>query len=367
MDWKDEAKELRFNKSKTWNEIANIIQQKYFQEETTLQVLEKVRSFIRRSKEYKNKDVAEVDINKVLFDMLQKGATESDILSILNISKRVLEAMLEDLKADGYNLEVVNGIYKIRKDIAPTDNRHTENWNGDKIIRFGSVSDTHLCSKCQQLTHLETLYDIFQREGIETVYHSGDITEGYKMRVGHEYDVFSHGADEQVQYVVDNYPYRQGIKTKFIIGNHDCSFIKSAGIDIGVKISKERKDMIYLGNSNAKIKLTPNCVLELNHPLDGASYALSYTLQKLIDSMSGGEKPNILLNGHHHKAMYLFYRNIHAFECGTLEAQTPFMRGKRIAAHMGGWIIEVHVNEEGTITRCKQEFIPFYNAIAGDY
>ena len=76
--------------------------------------------------------------------------------------------------------------------------------------------------------------------------------------------------------------------------------IKNGGIDIGRIIARERQDMTYLGQSNAKINLTPKCVLEINHPLDGASYAIS-SLQKLIDSMSGGDKPNILINGHHHK------------------------------------------------------------------
>ncbi len=125
--------------------------------------------------------------------------------------------------------------------------------------------------------------------------------------------------------------------------------------------------MVYLGRANAKVNLTPNCVLEINHPLDGAAYALSYGLQKMIDAMSGGEKPNIYLGGHHHKTMYLFYRNIHAFECGTVQAQTPWMRGKRIPAHMGGWIVEVHVDDEGTVTRCKGEFVPFYVALENDY
>jgi hypothetical protein len=125
--------------------------------------------------------------------------------------------------------------------------------------------------------------------------------------------------------------------------------------------------MIYLGMNNAKVSLTPNCIMELNHPGDGAAYALSYTIQKLIDSMSGGDKPNILINGHHHKSMYLFYRNIHAFEAGTIEAQTPYMKGKRIAANMGGWIIEVHVDEEGTIQRCKGEFISLYKPLEEDY
>jgi hypothetical protein len=83
--------------------------------------------------------------------------------------------------------------------------------------------------------------------------------------------------------------------------------------------------------------------------------------------MSGGEKPNILLNGHHHKAFYMIYRNIHAYECGTTQAQTPWMRGKRIAANMGGWIITVHVTEDGTISRCMGEFIPLYKPLEHDY
>ena len=34
---------------------------------------------------------------------------------------------------------------------------------------------------------------------------------------------------------------------------------------------------------------------------------------------------------------------------------------------MGGWIIDIHVNDDGTISRFKQEFIPFYKAIKDDY
>jgi hypothetical protein len=43
------------------------------------------------------------------------------------------------------------------------------------------------------------------------------------------------------------------------------------------------------------------------------------------------------------------------------------MRGKQIAAFMGGWIVEVHVDESGTVTRVKQEYIPFYKAIKDDW
>jgi hypothetical protein len=125
--------------------------------------------------------------------------------------------------------------------------------------------------------------------------------------------------------------------------------------------------MNYLGQSSALIELTPNCTLELRHPLDGTAYAISYKTQKLIEAMSGGEKPNILAVGHYHKMEYIFYRNVHCFQTGCFQAQTPWMKGKQIAAFMGGWIVEVNVNDDGTITRIKQEYIPFYKAIKDDY
>jgi hypothetical protein len=118
---------------------------------------------------------------------------------------------------------------------------------------------------------------------------------------------------------------------------------------------------------NAKIMLTPNCPMELNHPLDGSQYALSYSLQKGIDAMSGGTKPRIMFNGHHHKLFYMLYRNIHSFEAGTLEAQTPWMRGKRIAAHVGAWMIELRVTDEGEIERITPTMFPYYQTIENDY
>ncbi len=298
---------------------------------------------------------------------LQKGCAISYLSEKYKESPRVIQAVMDDIKESGIMVTEINESFKICRDIVINESEHFEDWNGERIIRFGAVSDCHMGSKWQQLTFLNYLYDVFQKEGITTVYNSGDLVDGYKMHPGHEYEVFKHGADEQEQYVITAYPQRPGIVTKFITGNHDHSHIKSGGHDIGKPIAAARADMIYLGLANAKINLTPNCTLELNHPLDGASYALSYAPQKTIDAMMGGEKPNILINGHHHKAFYMLYRNVHCYEGATTCAQTPWMRGKRIAANMGGWIIEVHVTEDGTIKRCMGELIPLYKPIENDY
>jgi UDP-2,3-diacylglucosamine pyrophosphatase LpxH len=240
-------------------------------------------------------------------------------------------------------------------------------WKGEKTIRFAVMGDTQLGSKYAQLTHLHRFYDLCKYEGITEVYHTGDVTDGLKMRTGHEYELYVISADDMRDDVVLNYPKIDGITTYFITGNHDASIFKQVGYDIGMAIARERPDMIYLGRDCAVINLTPECTLELRHPWDGTAYALSYKIQKMIEAMESDSKPNILAVGHYHKAEYLFYRNVHALQTGCFQGQTPFTRGKGISVHLGGWIVTVTVNEEGHIQRIMPEFIPFYSSIKNDY
>lgn len=321
--------------------------------------------------EYKIDDVKVTSIPDIKTELrkdVEKGISVKDALDKYRIKQNTLEEYIIQLRRTGLNILIDGNIIHVSKHVIYKDNILINDWSRDeKIIRFGIISDTHIGSKHQQISLLEKMYDIFVHEGIENVYHAGDISEGIKMRPGHEQECFLHGADDVEDYIIENFPKRDTIITNFITGNHDHTFVKQSGHDIGKRISTERKDMNYLGMSNAKVYLTPNCTMELNHPLDGAAYALSYSIQKMADSLSGGEKPSILINGHHHKAMYLFYRNIHMLEAGCFEAQTPWMKGKRIAAMVGGYIVTVHVDETGEIKRFLPEFIPFYETIKEDW
>lgn len=308
--WKIEAERLKLDEGKSWTEVAAELQH-YFPDKTLVQVKDKIRIYIQRLPRFKE-------------------------------------------RKDAYLQPVEPQIIRNK-------------WTGDKIIRFGLMGDTQINSKYTQLTHLHKFYDICQQEGIDTVYHTGDIDEGEDMRQGHKYECYNQGADDHIEEIVRVYPQRKGITTHFITGNHDTSLFKKVGYDIGNSIAAKRSDMIYLGRDQAIIELTPNCKMELRHPWDGTAYALSYKIQKQIEAMGADEKPNILAVGHYHKIEYLFYRNVHAFQTGCFQGPTPFTNGKGISVHMGGWIIEIHVNEAGTITRIKQEMIPFYKAIKNDY
>ena len=240
-------------------------------------------------------------------------------------------------------------------------------WDGTETLRFAIMGDTQLGSKYTQLTYLHNFYDLCAKEGITDVYHTGDITEGLKMRPGHEYELYLTAADEMLEDVVKNYPKRDGITTHFITGNHDASIYKHVGYDIGYAIARDRLDMKYLGRDCAVINLTPNCTLELRHPWDGTAYALSYKPQKMIEAMEADSKPNILAIGHYHKAEYLFYRNVHALQTGCFQGQTPFTRGKGISIHMGGWIVTIRVDKDGYIQGFAPEFVPYYYSIKDDY
>lgn len=361
-NWVDIAAELKFDKNVSWTKIVQAMKEQGYS-----LTFDQIRETLRRHPRYKSNDSENQDTTEHVLKLIEKPIKTNEICQKLKITSRVLSAVLEDLREIGFIIEEDNETVFICKDIKPSENNYVLNWRGEKIIRFGLCGDNQSGSKYTQITHLHNFYDICQHEGIETVYHTGDIDEGEEMRQGHKYECYIQGADDHVQELIKTYPKREGITTEFITGNHDWSIIKRAGYDIGVTIAKERPDMKYLGQGSAMIDLTPNCKLELRHPIDGTAYAHSYKIQKMIEAIQGGDKPNVLAVGHYHKAEYLPYRNVHAIQTGCFQAQTPWMKGKQIAAVVGGWIIEIHVDDEGSIHRFKSEFFPYYKMIKDDY
>jgi UDP-2,3-diacylglucosamine pyrophosphatase LpxH len=364
--WRDDVKAMK-NAGKSWNEIAKEVPLKYPDVFAGLdygQCFERVRQVTRRDE----KQQQPVNVQEALMKALTKGTTSKELADALGISEKMAALMIDEKKQAGYNVREINGLWKILNDIIPSENHFENEWNGEKVIRFGLMGDTQINSKYTQITHLHKLYDFYAKEGIKVVYHNGDIDEGEQMRKGHQYEIHNQGVDDHKEEIVRVYPRREGIETRFITGNHDASMIKLAGVDIGRMISAERPDMKYLGQDSAVIHLTDNCNLELCHPGDGTAYAMSYKVQKRIEAMSGGEKPNVLAIGHYHKAEYIpEYRNVHAFQTGCLQAQTPFMRGKGISAMIGGWIVELHLNVDGAIESLTSSFRSFYTAIKDDY
>ena len=97
----------------------------------------------------------------------------------------------------------------------------------------------------------------------------------------------------------------------------------------------------------------------LLHPDGGTAYALSYKSQKIIEAWEGGSKPHIIGIGHFHKAEFMpRYRNVKAIQAGCFQNQTPYMARKALAAHVGGWIVEIVLGELYNVVRT--EFVEFF-------
>ena len=314
-NWKELAAHLHFERGFSWTEIADELSY-LFPSDNRERVKERIRTAVRRMPQY-------------------KAAKENEG----KIHPR-------------YN--------PIPKDI------HNQ-YSGEKIVRFGLIGDTHINSKYTQLTFLHDFYDECAREGIDTVYHCGDIDDGENMRVGHAYDCYTQGADEHVAEIARVYPKRTGIKTRFITGNHDASMMKRCGHNIGPVIASQRSDMEYLGSDCARVWLTPTVDLELRHPWDGSAYSISYKVQRMIEGMDIYNRPQVIAVGHYHKGGEFYFGGVEAFMVPCFQGETPFSIGKNIPVAMGGYIVEMRLDDEGNIKSIAPRRLRYVKAIKDDW
>lgn len=232
------------------------------------------------------------------------------------------------------------------------------NFSG-KHIRIGAITDTHVGHLNFSDQRMNQIFEEFKKEKVDFITHSGDVTEGLSHRPGHVYELSEIGYDKQKEKAIKVFSQWTDTPIYAIDGNHDRWFIKSNGAYMVKDIDNALPNFHFIGHDEGDISLDGKAVLKLWHGEDGSSYALSYRLQKIIESLSGGEKPALMLCGHTHKYVKIFERNVYAISVGSVETQTKWMRGKRISAHVGFSIIDVWVAEHG-ITKLSDTWYPFY-------
>ncbi len=244
----------------------------------------------------------------------------------------------------------------------------------DNTYVFGATSDNHLGSKYERLDVLEDLYDRFAKRGVDRVFNAGNWVDGYGRAGFNRNDLRLHGMDEQLDYLAEVYPKRDGIKTYAVAGNdHEGWWGQREGIDIGrhaenVMRNHGRDDWINLGFMEAHVILRnvntgKEAILAVVHPGGGTAYALSYSVQKIIEALEGGEKPAVGLYGHYHKLGFFLIRNVFCLMTGCTQDQTTFMRSKvKQEAHVGGATAELEQDPEtGAIISMKPDITRYFN------
>jgi len=240
----------------------------------------------------------------------------------------------------------------------------------DKKLRYLAFSDCHIGHMNYRPDVMDKMVRDAKRQGCEFAVNAGDTIEGMSGREGHIYELSHIGASAQLDAFGKEFAKFGRISKDFLVysieaqGSHGGWFKSKGnmGLDIGEELQRRNpKHYHFLGYDDKDLKLDNGLVMKLIHPGGGTAYAISYKLQKLINSLSGGQKPQVLHEGHFHKAIYMFYRNIHAFETGTLQEQSPFMKKQGSPAHLGYWINTITMGrKKGTVERMESQFVPFF-------
>jgi DNA polymerase II small subunit/DNA polymerase delta subunit B len=255
--------------------------------------------------------------------------------------------ILKSVNRRGLSPKELEQILKCSETSAPKQRHHFDDYFEEKT-RIGIFADCHIGAREFDENFFKHMIRKFKEKKVSRIYFVGDLLEGMSGRDGHIYDLAEIGYASQMDKAVRLFKLLPA-DTYGIDGNHDQWYQRKSDQGVIVGEEMERQVMKYhnLGQDEANVKIRPNITMKLIHPGDGTAYALSYKTQKRIEAFTGGEKPEVLLGGHYHKALYFFYRNIHALESGTICGQTKWMRAKNIAAHKGFWIIDLEMGKGG--------------------
>ena len=318
----------------------------------------------------------DAELDRAVLASLRRAPKTSPALSD-EVQANVLDVMraIERLQERGHQIANFGGKFVVSLTPRPAfmnDNElPTYVSRPDGTYVFGACGDNHLGSKYAREDVLNELYDLYEAEGVDRVFNTGNWIDGEARFNMH--DLKEHGMDPQLRYLARNYPGRPGIVTYAVAGDdHEGWYAQREGIDIGKRAEQTmreagREDWVNLGYMESHIRLRhaqsgAESILAVVHPGGGSSYAVSYSIQKIIESLDGGEKPAVGLYGHYHKLWAGNIRNVWCVQTGTTEDQTPFMRKKKLEAHVGGTLITMHQDPvSGAITRFKPELIRYFN------
>lgn len=237
---------------------------------------------------------------------------------------------------------------------------------GKNHVKYLAISDTHIGNTNYDPHLMDLACREAKKQKCDFAIHAGDVVDGwYQNRPTQLFELNAVGVDQQVNMAVKELS-KLPVPLYFITANHEYNtFMRGAGVEIGhilqERLTEKGKKVYFLGNAEGDIKLKSGTTIKLLHPDGGSSYAISYKTQKIIEAMEGGKKPQVLHIGNFHKAEYLFYRNVHAFQAATLENQTKFMKGLSLSAHKGFYIIDLWTNNRGEVSKICPTFYPSYD------
>ena len=315
-------------------------------------------------------------VNEELLENLktitQKETSLSSLCKTFELSEYEVLGLVRQLRDDGINIIVKKHdddmyLYNLGEKENVNDNEMIFKTDENNEFKFVAISDTRIGSKSQQLSILHDIYQKAAEMGYKNVIHCGNFTEGLYTDKNEYFDTtFLDDSQVQVDYITQNYPKYEGIKTYFITGAKDQKHMTKNNINIGRRINNARPDLIYLGQNSSNVFID-NAKMQIFNPKLAKTYTVSYRPQQQIDSYRSEDKPDILLYGGLLQMEKFTHRGVACISIPSVCATTEEMNEKRYANTVGAWYVTVKTDEKGNLKSIKAIDSVYYQTDKNDY
>lgn len=314
-----------------------------------------------------------VDGKKILKLLEKSPKTLGELAQAMDRSNDSIKTLIEKLQKVGFDIcvpddpENPSKNYQLRVSSRVSFNAEKINFKDyfHTTIRRGGVSDTHVGHNSELLEICHEAYDFFAEQKIEVVFHCGDITNGSPKHAEHNNsEVREFRATPLTNDVVSLYPYRKGIETRMISGDHDRWFRDIAGYDLLDPLAKIRPDIKYLGVQQGE-QCDDRIITWLRHFNWGTGYAKSYKPQQVAEGMLKEIKKEasryrgkifVLLSGGGHVYCSMLYKGIVFIMMPCLQGKTGFITGLGKLSDVGFIVYSITHSEAGVLTRFTVEY-----------
>ena len=311
------------------------------------------------------------EIDKFL-KLIEREKSLTQVCADLDLNQYEVLGLVSYIKEHGVNIAVkksIDDITMINMGDREFHERNTYNFDTDECneFKFIAIADTRLGSKSQQLSILNDIYQKGHEMGFDNVILCGNISAGlFPLTDIYAETNFINDTISQIDYIVNNYPKIDGMKTYFITGKRDDRHLKQNKINIGKRISDIRDDMIYLGENSCDIMIDKTVMQIMSNKLR-KTYTVSYRTQQQVDSYRSEDKPDILLSGGLLQQEKFSYRNVSCISVPSVCATSKEMNDKRYSNTIGAWYVTVRNNSKGLLESVSAISSPYYVTDKDDY
>lgn len=316
----------------------------------------------------------ELFLKEAITSDLSKGSTLNGLCERYQVDYIKVLAIIDDLIKSGFNIDQVETadkdvFYKNYGHRRLIDPLPVQIKNNNENIRFVLISDTHMGSRYEQLGILNNIYyNAYLDFKPDFFIHCGDISAGVyaASKKLNNQTLFARTFQEQVDHIVNFYPYIENTPTYFITGERDETHLKADNEhEIGIAVSNERsEDLIYLGQYSKKFHLyndynNQEIKLKIEHKSGRIPYTVSYPTQREIDAMRSDDKPDYLIQAHWFTSSDFRIRGIRAIQVPGLVGDMA-NRNDMGSNTIGAWYIDIKRDNKLRIISQTETRVPYY-------